>query len=120
MLKLNTNHIITDLEMMFGDSQSVYESIQNSLRMWRAKIQNRNQFKDQWQEFVKQTRQAIKKTIEIEESFFADFSTINNTSSTQMNEFYQRKINEIIPIVKVTSKLGFSYSETLNDLNFRK
>ena len=103
VLKLNSNHIISDIEIMLSSSASLFESMQNNLKLWREKMLSRNMFKEQWTEFITTTKETIKKTVEIEESFFSES---NNSSSSlqhhsEVRKSYQKKVDDLIQVLKV-------------------
>jgi hypothetical protein len=86
---------------MISDSVSLFEGIQHSLKMWREKVSSRNIFKDQWHAYILTTRQLIKSIVEIEEDFCSDINIADKSSYSTVSDFYQKKVSEIIPIVKV-------------------
>ena len=74
VLKLNSNHLISDIEIMLNESNSLYETIKSNLEIWREKVTSRRQFKGEWQEFMIQSRQLIQRVMQTEEKFFPKLS----------------------------------------------
>ena len=92
--------MVSDIEIVINDSNSLYESIRNNLGMWRQKIETKKIFKEEWHEFMSKARKLIQKTTEIEENFFpkliGDFG-----DSLEMAESYQKSFDEFMPNIKV-------------------
>ena len=99
-LKLNVNHMISNVEIMLNDSNSVYESVRSSLSLWREKSECRKTLREEWQEFVQKSRKLVQKTADIEESFFPKL-TGDFGDSLEIAESYQKSLNEFLPTVKV-------------------
>ena len=99
-LKLNLNHMISDIELMSNDANSLYESVRSKLGIWRARAESRKSFREEWHEFMSRARKVIQKTVEVEESFFPKL-TGDFDDSLEIAESYQRSLNEFMPTVKV-------------------
>jgi len=100
ILKLNLNHMISDIEIMLNDSSSLYESIRSNLGIWREKIETKKSFREEWQEFISGSRRLIQKTIDVEENFVSSLSR-DFGDSLQTAESYQKSLDELMPTVKV-------------------
>jgi hypothetical protein len=99
-LKLNLNHMKSDIEIMLNDSNSLYESIKSNLDIWREKNESKKSFREEWHEFISRSRRLIQKTIDVEESFFSKF-TGDFGNTLEAAESYQKSLNELMPSVKV-------------------
>ena len=94
--------MISDIEIMMNDSTSLFESITNNLKLWRSRIDTQKQFREEWNDFVLKTRRLIQTTTEIEESFFVKlFSEFGSSSSADISQTYQKRLDELMPTVKV-------------------
>ena len=105
VLKLNSNHLISDIEIMLNESNSLYETIKSNLEIWREKVTSRRQFKEEWQEFMIQSRQLIQRVMQTEEKFFPKLSG-DLGHSLESSESYQRHLDNFMPSVKsLTSEI---------------
>ena len=99
-LKLNLNHMVSDIEIMLNDSNSLYESIKSNLSLWREKKETKKVLKEEWHEFMAKARRLIQKTVDIEENILpkliGDFS-----DSLEVAESYQKNFDDFMPSVKV-------------------
>jgi hypothetical protein len=100
VLKLNSNHLISDIEIMLNESNSLYETIKSNLEIWREKVTSRRQFKEEWQEFMVQSRRLIQKCMQTEEAFFPKMAG-DLGDSLQKSEAYHQQLDEFMPTVKL-------------------
>lgn len=98
VLKLNSNHLVSDIELMMNDSTSIFESIRSNLEIWREKLISKKRFKEEWHEFVTNARGLIKRTILIEDNFFPKSTQFENTM--EISRVYQKNLDEFMPTVK--------------------
>ena len=92
--------MISDIEIMQNDANSLYESIRNNLGIWRERVTTKKQFIEEWQEFIIKSRKLIQKTTQIEENFFPKVSG-DFGDSLEIAQSYQRALDEFMPTVKV-------------------
>lgn len=100
ILKLNSNHMISDIEIMVNEANSLFNSIKSTYEIWRERLNSKLTFKEEWQEFMVNARKMITKTTLVEENFFSK-STSNFESSLQVAESYQQSLDEFMPTIKV-------------------
>jgi hypothetical protein len=91
--------MISDVETMLSDSNSLYENVRSYLELWQKKLFNKKQFKDEWHEFMAQSRKLIQKTMQVEENFFPK-TTGNFGDSIEIAQSYQKSLDEFMPTVK--------------------
>ena len=99
VLKLNSNHLISDIEIMLNESNSLYETIKSNLEIWREKVTSRRQFIEEWQEFMIHSRRLIQKCMQTEEGFFPKMAG-DLGDSLQISETYHQRLEEFMPTVK--------------------
>ena len=92
--------MVSDIEIMLGDSKSLFESIRSNLQLWREKINSKKQFKEEWQEFMIYTRKLIQKVAQTEENFLPKVGE-NFGNTVEIAESYQRRLDDFMPTIKV-------------------
>lgn len=98
-LKLNTNHLISDIEMFLNETMSLFESVRNSLEIWRDRMNTKKQFKEEWHDYMVTTRKLIQKISQTEENISPKL-TGEIGSSLQIAETYQKSLDEFMPAIK--------------------
>ena len=99
VLKLNSNHLISDIEIMLNESNSLYETIKSNLEIWSEKVASRRQFKEEWQNFMIQSRCLIQRVMQTEEGFFPKLAG-DLGDSLEISEAFQKRLDDFMPIVK--------------------
>lgn len=99
VLKLNSNHLVSDIEIMLNESNSLYETIKSNLEIWREKVSSRRQFKEEWQNFMIQSRRLIQRVMQTEESFFPKLAG-DLGETLEVSEAFQKRLDDFMPIVK--------------------
>jgi hypothetical protein len=111
ILKLNSNHLISDIEIMLNESNSLYETIKSNLEIWQEKVTSRKQFKEEWQEFMIQSRRLIQRVMQTEEGFFPKLAG-DLGDSIEVSESYQRQLDQFMPTVKyITAEIEDSITK---------
>ena len=94
--------MISDIELIMNDATSQFENMRSHTQIWREKLSSQKRFKEEWQEFLINARQLIKKTMLIEENFFPKVTgEFGNT--LEMAQTYQKNLDEFMPTVKQIS-----------------
>ena len=98
-LKLNTNHLNSDIEMFLHETTSLFESVRNSLEIWRDRMNTKKQFKEEWHDYMITTRKLIQKISQTEENILPKL-TGEIGSSLQIAESYQKSLDDLMPAIK--------------------
>ena len=83
---MNSNHIASEIELMISDSKAQFESIKAIVELWKGRVQNQKTLKDEWNQLVT--------------------PTVNTENYSEVFKFYEKKLDEIQPMLKVSN---FSY-----------
>lgn len=86
---------------MLNDSRSLSDSIKAIVELWKTRIVNQKALKDEWKQFMTNSRRLIQETTTIEEKFFPKI--VNNTEDyNEIIRQYENKLNETQPLLKVS------------------
>ena len=91
---------------MISDSKAQFESIKAIVELWKGRVQNQKTLKDEWNQLVTNSRRLIHETTTVEQEIFPRAPTVNTENYSEVFKFYEKKLDEIQPMLKVSN---FSY-----------